>query len=108
MTTIRPLKNNVIFKFLEDTFGAKGAFIEKATAMGIIIPATNSTQKVARWGQVVAAGPEADLQPGDYILIEALMWMEGVKVDDEKVWKTDSSKVLAVTNDVEACQSQAL
>lgn len=108
MTTIRPLRNNVIFRFLEDTFGKKGAFIEKATAMGIIIPPTNTTQKVARWGEVVAAGPDADVKPGDYILIEALMWMEGVKVDDGKVWKTDDSKILAVTNDIEACQSQAL
>lgn len=108
MTTIRPLKNNIIFRFLENTFGKKGAFIEKATAAGIIIPPTQSTQKVARWGEVIAAGPDCTVKPGDYILIEALMWMEGVKVDDQKVWKTDESKVLVVTNDIEACQSQAL
>jgi co-chaperonin GroES (HSP10) len=99
-----------MFRFLEETFGKKGAFLEKTTAMGIIIPATTSTQKVARWGEVVAVGPDAEaagLKVGDYILIEPLMWMEGVKVDDKKVWKTDDSKVLAVTNDIEACQSQA-
>lgn len=108
---IRPLKNNVIFKFLDETSGKKGAFRDRQLSSGIFIPgAATSRQKVHRWGQVVAAGPEADgLQPGDYILIEAMMWMEGVKVDgDEKVWKTDSSKVLAVTNDIEACQPQGL
>lgn len=107
---LRPLGNNVMFKFIDQTFGAKGAFVEKH-ASGLIIPVTRSTQKVARWGQVVALGPkaqEAGLKVGDYILIEALMWMEGVKFEDEKIWKTDDSKVLAVTNDREACQSQAL
>lgn len=105
---IRPLGNNVMFQFLEDTSGAKGSFTEKRVS-GIIIPNTVSTQKVARWGKVVAVGEKVDgIVPGDYILIEALMWMEGVKVAGEKVWKTDDSKVLVVTNDLSACQSQAL
>jgi len=99
-----------MFKFLDDTAGSKGAFIEKSTASGIIIPQTTSTQKVHRWGQVVALGPDAEaggLAVGDYILIEALMWMEGVKFEDEKIWKTDDSKILAVTDDVTQCQPQA-
>ncbi len=107
---LRPLGNNVMFKFLDETVGKVGAFIETYQKLGIIIPATKSTQKVARWGQVVALGPEAEasgLKVGDYILIEALMWMEGVKFDGGKIWKTDDSKVLAVTNDRDACQSQA-
>lgn len=107
MTKIRPLRNNVIFKFLDDRISNQGAFIEQ-TRSGIIIPLTQRTQKVHRWGVVVAAGPEAEVVEGDFILIESLMWMEGVKVDDEMVWKTDDSKILAVTNNREACQSQAL
>ena len=106
---LRPLGNNVMFKFLDETAGAKGGFVEKHGML--IIPQTRSTQKVARWGEVVALGPkaeEAGLKVGDFILIEALMWMEGVKFEDQKIWKTDDSKVLAVTNDREACQSQAL
>lgn len=109
--TVRPLKNNVIFKFLDETTGKKGSFVDRQLASGIILPGAQvSRQKVHRWGLVVAAGPEADgLNPGDYILIESMMWMEGVKLaDGEKVWKTDSSKVLAVTNDIEACQPQGL
>lgn len=107
---IRPLKNNIIFKFLEDTVGKKGAFLERQRESGIIIPLTANTQRVHRWGVALAVGPEVDgVQPGDYILIEALMWMEGVKLsENEKVWKTDDSKVLAVTNDISVCQSQAL
>ena len=106
--TLKPLRNNIIFRFLEETTGSKGAFKER-TSSGIIIPITQSTQKVHRWGRVLAVGPLVDgVQEGDYILIEALMWMEGVKYEDGKVWKTDDSKVLAVTNDLTACQSQAL
>lgn len=108
MSNIRPLRNNVIFRFLEDTVGTKGAFIERHSFL--IIPGSNSTQKVHRWVEVIAVGPDCDgVQPGDYALVEALMWMEGVKLSlDEKVWKTDDSKILAVTNDRSACQSQAL
>jgi len=104
---LKPLRNNVMFKFLDETAGSKGAFTE-STLSSIIIPRTNTTQKVARWGEVIAAGPDTQVVPGDFILIESLMWMEAVKVDDEKVWKTDDSKVLAVTNDRASCQSQAL
>jgi co-chaperonin GroES (HSP10) len=104
---LKPLRNNVMFKFLDETAGKKGAFTETSIS-GIIIPRTNSTQKVSRWGQVYAAGPDADVVAGDYILIEALMWMEGVVYEGEKIWKTDDTKILAVTDDRAACQSQAL
>ena len=107
---LKPLHNVILFVFLDETTGKTGAFIESHQKYGIIIPATKSTQKVARWGEVVALGPkaaDAGLKVGDFILIEALMWMEGVKFEDGKVWKTDDSKILAVTNDRESCQSQA-
>lgn len=104
---IRPLRNNIIFRFLQDTVGEKGAFLE-STISGIIIPLTNNTQKVHRWAEVLAVGPQVEgVKNGDYILIEALMWMEAVRFEGNKVWKTDDSKVLAVTNDLSACKSQA-
>lgn len=107
---IRPLNNVVLFQFLDETGGSKGSFTEAARASGIIIPKTTSTQKVARWGKVVGVGPKVDgIDIGDYILVEALMWSFGVKLDDEtKVWKTDDSKVMAVTTDIAECTSQAL
>lgn len=107
---LRPLRNNVMFKFLDDTAGEKGVFTDTHRS-GIIIPRSTKNQKVHRWAEVVALGPDAEaggLCVGDFILIEALMWMEGVKFEGSKVWKTDDSKVLAVTNDRAACQSQAL
>jgi len=105
---VKPLNNYILFKFLDETTGKQGAFVEKHGMF--IIPKTTNTQKVHRWGKVVAVGPKVDgVSPGDYILIEALMWMEGVKLSEtEKVWKTDDTKVLAVADDISACQSQAL
>lgn len=99
MSQIKPLGNTVLFVFLDQTGGAQGAFSER-TRSGLIIPTTKSTQKDHRWGKVIAVGPKVDgVSPGDYVLIEALMWMEGVKVDDQKLWKTDDSKILMVTDD---------
>ena len=108
--TVKPLGNNIIFQFLDETTGEKGAFIDRRLPSGIFIPQTVNRQKIARWGKVLATGPKVDgVQEGDYILIEALMWMEGVKLNEtEKVWKTDDSKILAVTNDLNSCQPQAV
>lgn len=104
--TLKPLKNIVMFTFLDETGGAKGAFSAALAESGIILPASVSLQKTHRWGRVVAAGPEAEVVEGDLILVEALMWMEGVKFDGRKVWKTDDSKILAVTDDISACEQQ--
>lgn len=109
MSTLRPLNNVVMFKFIEETGGSKGRFAERVRESGIIIPSAVTAQKVARWGEVISVGPKVDgLAPGDFILVEALMWMEGIKFEGEKMWKTDDSKVLAVTNDFASCQPQSL
>lgn len=106
MATIRPLKNNVMFRFLDHTGGSKGRFLDTHRS-GIILVPTASSQKVHRWGEVLAVGEKCEgLAVGDYILIESLMWMEGTEVDGVKMWKTDDSKVLAVTNDIDACDRQ--
>ena len=92
-----------MFQFLDSTGGAKGKFTDRTTQGGIIIPTLDSEQKLPRWGQVIALGPEAaeaGLAVGDYILIEALMWSFGTEIDDAKMWKTDDSKVMMVTDDV--------
>lgn len=98
---LKPLHNKIMFQFLDKTGGNKGAFSER-TRSGIIIPELQSTQKGERWGKIVAIGPDAEktgLKIGDFILIEALMWMEGIKFNKEKLWMTNSTKVLAFTND---------
>jgi len=103
---IKPFRNNVLFKFLDETAGAKGVFHAKLASSGIILPPTVSLQKQHRWGRVYAAGPDAAVKEGDLILIEALMWMEGVKHENEKIWKTDDTKILAVADSIDDCQPQ--
>lgn len=101
MTTLRPLGNTVLFKFLDVTEGSKGQFSER-TRGGLIIPTLQSTQKQQRWGQITGLGPLAEsegLAVGEFILIEALMWSNGIDIEDEKIWKTDPSKILCVTTD---------
>lgn len=97
--TLKPLKNNIIFKFLDETGGSKGKFTDRRTASGIVLPTLDSSQKHPRWGQVIAVGPEAEVSPGEFILIEALMWSFGTEFDGEKLWKTDDTKVMMVTDD---------
>jgi len=97
---LRPVGSTVLFKFLDETSGSKGAFSER-TRSGLIVPQLRATQKGERWGEVVGAGPDAqDVQPGDYILIEPLMWTPGSVYEGEKIWKTNPDKIMAVTNDL--------
>lgn len=99
---IKPIRNVVMFQFLDATGGSKGKFDGGKTEGGIIIPVLDSEQKIPRWGEVVALGPDAassGLNVGDFILVEALMWSFGTKINDEKMWKTDDTKILMVTND---------
>jgi co-chaperonin GroES (HSP10) len=102
MTTIRPLKNYIMFQFLDEAAGPQGKLQDrKYGESGIIIPTLDSSQKLPRWGKVLAAGPEAAVMVGEYILIEGLQWSFGTKVNDIKMWKTDDSKVIMVTDDIE-------
>jgi co-chaperonin GroES (HSP10) len=101
---IKPIKNSVLFKFLDATSGRQGKFSDRTRSGIILTNRSDGGQKDARWGQVVAVGPDAeqDIKVGEYILIEPLMWTFGVEIDGEKLWKTDPSKVMAVTDDAEA------
>jgi len=99
LSKLRPLGNAVLFQFLDDTGGEKGQFVER-TRSGIILPTMKSEQKRERWARVVAAGPEAlNISTGNFIMIEPLMWTSNEVFDGQKIWKTDSTKILMVTSD---------
>lgn len=100
MTQLSALRNNILFKFLDETGGSKGMFTDRKTPGGIVLPTLQSEQKDSRWGLVTHVGPDVDgVSPGDYIFIEPLMWSFGTVVDGEKLWKTDDTKILFVTDD---------
>jgi threonine dehydrogenase-like Zn-dependent dehydrogenase len=59
-----------------------------------------SSQKDNRWGRVEAVGPDVHgIQVGEFVLIEALQWLRSEEYEGQKIWKTDDSKVLMVTDD---------
>jgi len=93
---IRPLRNHIVFAFYDEVT-SKGTF-RSTTESGIIVVNNTEAAKEARWGKVLAIGPEveSDITVGTDILIEPLMWTLGVDVDGVRIWRTDSSKVLAV------------
>jgi len=99
MATLRPFGHNILFKFLDETSGSRGEFSERSRS-GLIIPKLQNTQKGERWGEVLAVGPDAGVEVGDYILIEALMWTRNEVFEGQKIWKTNADKVMAVTSDI--------
>jgi co-chaperonin GroES (HSP10) len=97
--SLRPLGKYFLFEFLSDSAGGK--FIEK-TRSGIIL--TNQDfqlqSKYARWGRVIAAGSQVEaFNAGDLVLIEYGMWTPSTTFEEKKYWKSDETKVVAISND---------
>lgn len=102
MATLQPMGNNVIFTFLDDTRTSDGKFSERTTGSVIVATPQRATQTgVPRWGKVLFTGPDVhDVEPGQYVLIEAGKWTVGTEFDGEKIWMTDDTAIYAVTTDI--------
>jgi len=98
-TLVHPLNDNIMFRFLDETGGGKGKFADRATPSGIIIAQTDMQQKLPRWGEVLAVGPDSTIKVGEYILVNALMWTYGTEIDGQKMWKTDDGQIIFATDD---------
>ena len=97
---ITPLFNGILFVFTDDF---KGGLFQEKTDWGFEVKGghQNTTQE-GRWGKVLAIGPdvsEDDIQKGDFIFVEPLMWTKGIEHDGVQVWKTDSDKVMLVSEE---------
>lgn len=95
---LKPLFDGILFIFIDDL--KKGFFEEKTDWDFKMLGSHDNSAKAGRWGKVVAVGPdvkEDDIENGTFIFVEPLMWTKGVKHDDIEVWKTDVSKVMAVS-----------
>lgn len=93
---VKPLNSNIIFTFDEET--SSGGFIPKTGGL-IIVPQNIEHNREPKWGMVESVGPSVhDVKPGDYILIEPLMWSLGFELEGKKFWKTDESKVMAISD----------
>jgi co-chaperonin GroES (HSP10) len=107
MTSLQPLNNSILFKFLDETKTSDGKFVERSRSSIIIGSVRGNQTSEPRWGEVIAIGPKVlDTAVGEFILIEAGKWTIGVDFQDEgKVWKTDEGCVMLSTTDLSATYS---
>ena len=100
---IEPHKNGILFAFI-DTF--TGKYFDSETKSGIVLrgDAKDSAQ-TPRWVKILAVGPDVkkqdpELSPGKYACVEPLAWTEGFAYDEIKVWKTDSTRIMLVSDTI--------
>ena len=94
---IKPLNNNILFTFVDDV--RQGMFYDVEKSGIIVGKSYDGSAKEARWGLVLAVGPEvSNIQAGQKILIEPLRWTEALKVNDRSVWFTRESEIMCVTD----------
>lgn len=105
MPKLTALRDVILFEFIDETSGIKRGFTD-VTNSGIIIPQADSKQKVARWGKVLAKGPDSGVEVNQFILIEGLQWTTRTEVDGQVLWKTEDSRILAVTDNITDCARQ--
>lgn len=98
---ITPIRNNIIFTF-EDRVDSAGSFRAPSSAGGLYVASDRGdSAKLPRWATAVSVGPDCTrVKAGDRFLLPALRWTNNVKVDDQRVWKTDESEVVAVEHQV--------
>lgn len=100
---LRVLKKNILFQFEEESTyfhdkKVKQKGFKEVTPAGIIIVNQQKNADMARWGIVIKVGPEVtqEIKIGNRILIDKLMWTNGVTHEKEEYWMTSEDKVLCV------------
>lgn len=109
MTTLRPIKNSIIFQFEDNTvrktdMGRSRTQFAETTDWGFETSSYDESTKTPRWGKVKFVGDEVyeDIKVGSRILVEALQWTEGFEFEDERYWKTNDTKVLMIDSDFQS------
>ncbi len=100
---LRVFKNDILFQFEDEDavlFDGKRSArgFKEQTDWGFVFTSSKDSASNARWGKVVAVGPEvdSDIFVGRRILIENLKWTEGVEFERQTYWKTNDEVVLAL------------
>lgn len=96
---LRALGDSILFAFVDESRG--GMFAPKLSDTILVTTPTIDKQDDARWGVVVAVGPEVgeEIQEGKFILIDSLKWTTGVTMPGgAKVWKTTYPNVSAISD----------
>lgn len=95
-----PIRSNILFCFLNQTNSGSGTFTD-STKSGVLVSTILDSQAAGRWAKALLVGPECvGIKVGQYIFIQPLMWTTGFDFDGIKIWKTDESKILAVSDEI--------
>jgi co-chaperonin GroES (HSP10) len=101
---LRPIKNHIIFKFVDkivvrSDLGKRRTQFQEETDSGIVLTSFDESAKHPRWAIVEAVGPDVtdkNIIAGSKVLIEGLKWTEAIEVDGDDVWRTDEEWLLAI------------
>jgi len=102
VNVLKPIRNHVLFQFEDPMIKHMGVRqFESRTEWGFAVFSADESAKDARFGLVVAVGPEVpeEIRPGVRILIEPLKWTPAIPFEGEEYWRTDSDCILAVDED---------
>jgi hypothetical protein len=92
---LRCPKTRVLFQFLQNT--GKNGFVQ-STDWGFEIKRETETVTAPRWAEVKVVGKDVKaVKPGDFILIEPMMWTLSFEFEKEKYWATAEEKLIAVS-----------
>ncbi len=100
MNKLKAINDSILFQFVEKIIGNK---FQETTSSGFIIMENEDKQlKSARWGKVLSVGNNVkseDIVVDEYVLIEPLMWTTHLMFNNEKIWRTSESKILATSTE---------
>lgn len=102
--TLMPLGNKFTFKFIDKVvvrtdLDKRRTQFEETTEGGFVISSYDEGAKMPRWVTVINVGPEipsTDFESGDVVLVDALKWSEALEFDNDTIWYSDLTQVLAV------------
>ena len=106
-TEVHPVDRYIMFTFPGDVWNET---VSEKTSWGFEFQvSTANTKQPPRWGLVQAVGDmvnsdltDPTISPGDYILIEPLMWTQHQLYKKSRIWYTSVEKVMAVSSELPA------
>lgn len=92
---LRCQKTRILFQFVENT--RTGSF-NNTTDWGFEIKKPVEDIKAPRWAKVLVVGKDVKaVKPGQYVLVEPMMWTNAFTYENEKYWATAEEKLIAMS-----------
>ena len=94
-TNLRCPKKRILFQFIDSA--RDGSFNNK-TDWGFEIKKPTDDIKTPRWAEVQVVGKDVTaVKPGQFILIEPMMWTLSFTHEGSKYWATAEDKLIAMS-----------